>query len=49
MEAQIAALTEQLRVMGERQALLEQELGQRPRATPLGPAETSLEGRPGWG
>ena len=32
MEAQLAALTEQLRVRGERQALLEQELGQRPPA-----------------
>ena len=32
MEAQIAALTEQLRVMGECQALLEQELAQRPAA-----------------
>ena len=32
MEAQIAALTEQLRAMGERQAPLEQELAQRPAA-----------------
>jgi hypothetical protein len=32
MEAQLAALTEQLRVMGEHQALLEQELAQRPAA-----------------
>ena len=32
MEAQVAALTEQLRAMGERQALLEQEFAQRPAA-----------------
>ena len=32
MEAQLAAFKEQLRVMGERQAFLEQELGQRPPA-----------------
>ena len=32
MEAQVAALVEQLRVMTEHQALLEQELAQRPGA-----------------
>ena len=44
---QIAALTEQLRMMGERQALLEQELAQRPAAAGDPPGlGRDLPGRP---
>ena len=47
MEAQLAALTEQLRAMGERQALLEQELAQRPAAAGDPPGlGRDLPGRP---
>ena len=47
MEAQLAALKEQLRVMGERQALLEKELSQRPPAAADPPGlGSALPGRP---
>ena len=46
MEAQVAALVEQLRVMAERQAILEQELAQRPGAAGDDPLGSALEGRP---
>ena len=47
----MAALTEQLRVMGERQALLEQELAQRPAAAgdPPGPGRDLPGGPAGVG